>query len=158
MKVLFVCTGNICRSPLAEGILREKFLKYHIRGEVDSAGFESFHVGDPPDDRARKIARQNGIDISGHRARLVRVSDFDRFDHIYAMDAYHYQSLMKLARNEEDRKKVNFVMNVVFPGKNIPVQDPYYDGYSAFETVYRQLDEACEKIGKDAAAVQSHRE
>jgi protein-tyrosine phosphatase len=155
MKVLFVCTGNICRSPLAEGILREKFLKYNVSGEVDSAGFESFHTGDPPDERARKIARQHGIDISGHRARLFRVSDFDHFDHIFAMDAWHYQNLLKLARNEADRKKVNFVMNVIDPGKNIPVEDPYYDGFSAFETVFGQLDQACEKFAKDAATGQS---
>lgn len=146
MDVLFICTGNICRSPLAEGILRRKYAEKGIDGHVDSAGFESFHVGDMPDDRARKIARENGIDISGHAGRLVTVNDFDRFDKIYVMDHWHFQRIMRMARNEEDKAKVDFVMNNVFPGKNIPVEDPYYDGYNAFIKVFEQLDKACDKI------------
>jgi protein-tyrosine phosphatase len=146
MKVLFVCTGNICRSPLAEGILREKFHVYGIKGFVDSAGFESFHIGDMPDERARRIAREHGINISDHQARLFNVSDFDHFDKIFVMDNWHYQNVMRLARNEADEAKVDFTMNALHPGKNIPVQDPYYDGYGAFERVFMQLDQACEKI------------
>jgi protein-tyrosine phosphatase len=146
MKVLFVCTGNICRSPLAEGILREKFRSYGIKGFVDSAGFESFHLGDMPDERARKVARDHGINISDHAARLFTVIDFDRFDRIYVMDNWHYQNVMRLARNDEDRAKVDFTMNVVNPAKNLPVPDPYYDGSGAFERVYLMLDSACEKI------------
>src|SRR5512138_3721178 len=106
MKVLFVCTGNICRSPLAEGILREKFNNYGIKGVVDSAGFETFHIGDMPDERARRVAREHGIDISAHSARLFSVKDFDRFDKICVMDKWHYQNVMRLARSETDEAKV----------------------------------------------------
>lgn len=148
MKVLFVCTGNICRSPLAEGILREKFNSLGIHGFVDSAGFEAFHIGDMPDERARKVAREHGFSISDHSARLFTVGDFDHFDRIYVMDSGHYQQVMRLTRTDDDRAKVDFVMNAVYPGKNIPVEDPYYNGYGAFEKVFLQLDSACEKIAE----------
>ena len=146
MRVLFVCTGNICRSPLAEGILKEKLFKKNIRTEVDSAGLEDFHVGDPPDGRATATAKKRGIDISGHRVRLFTQADFDHFDKIYFMDAYHYMRLSGMSRNDNDLQKLDYIMNVVEPGKNIPVQDPWYDGMDAFEKVYEQLDKACEKI------------
>lgn len=146
MNVLFVCTGNICRSPLAEGILRKKYAHKGIISLVDSCGFESFHVGDPPDHRAQEIARKNGIDLSMLRARLFSQTDFDHFDRIYVMDNYHYQAVMRYARNDLDREKVDFVLNVVHPGKNHPVQDPYFDEFHAFKTVFHQLDQACEVI------------
>jgi len=148
MNILFVCTGNICRSPLAEGILRGKFLRYNIKGAVDSCGFETFHLGDPPDHRAQKIAKQNGIDISGHRVRIFHEGDFDRFDRIYVMDSYHFDSVMRVARNQNDRNKVDYIMNSVEPGRKIPVNDPYFEHESAFETVFHQLDQACDVIAK----------
>lgn len=150
MKVLFVCTGNICRSPLAEGILRQKFRDYGIQGFVDSAGFEPFHIGDMPDERARRVAHEHGINISDHMARLFTVKDFDHFDKIYVMDNWHYQNVMRLARNEADEAKVDFTMNTVYPGKNKPVPDPYYDGYGAFERVFLQLDQVCDQIAQSA--------
>lgn len=143
MNVLFVCTGNICRSPLAEGILRKKFSDLGIRGNVDSCGFEPFHIGDRPDKRAKKIASDNGIDISEHVARLFKKEDFDRFDRIFVMDAFHYQSVLRQVRNECDIRKVDFILNVVYPGQNRPVKDPYYDDFTAFATVFDQLHEAC---------------
>jgi protein-tyrosine phosphatase len=146
VKILFVCTGNICRSPLAEGILKEKLRIKKIPAEVESAGLEDFHVGDPPDDRACLVAGKRGIDISGHKGRLFRVEDFDNFDKIYFMDSYHKTVLTGLSRNENDLTKADYTMNAVEPGKNIPVQDPWYDGMNAFEKVYGQLDQACEKI------------
>ena len=146
MNILFVCTGNICRSPLAEGILQKKFLHNDIHGIVDSCGFETFHIGDSPDHRAQKIARANGIEISDHRARMFQVRDFDRFDRIYVMDSSHYQSVMHLTRNPQDRDKVDFVMNALHPGRNMPVKDPYYDHHDAFESVFNQLEEACNAI------------
>jgi protein-tyrosine phosphatase len=146
VKILFVCTGNICRSPLAEGILKDKLRKKKIIAEVDSAGLEDFHVGDPPDKRAIVTAKKRGIDISGHRGRLFGTGDFDHFDKIYIMDSFHYKALSALSRNDNDLIKVDYTMNAVEPGKNIPVQDPWYDGMDAFETVYEQLDQACEKI------------
>ena len=146
MKILFVCTGNICRSPMAEGILKDKLRKKKIPAEVDSAGLEDFHVGDPPDERAFITAKKRGIDISGHRGRLFSTKDFDHFDKIYIMDSNHYAALSHMSRNESDLRKVDFTMNVINPGKNIPVQDPWYNGMNAFENVYEQLDQACEKI------------
>ena len=146
MKILFVCTGNICRSPLAEGILKDKLRKKKILAEVDSAGMEDFHVGDPPDERACIIARKHGVEISGHKGRLFVTDDFDHFEKIYIMDSYHYNALSRMSRNDNDLKKVDYIMNVVQPGKNIPVQDPWYDGMNAFEEVYKQLDQACEKL------------
>jgi protein-tyrosine phosphatase len=146
IKILFVCTGNICRSPLAEGILREKLLKNNIIAEVDSCGFESFHVGDAPDSRAQEVAGKRGIDLSTHRARLFTNQDFDRFDYIYAMDSSHFQNIMRVARNDTERMKVDFVLNVLHPGQNLGVPDPWYHDINAFEKVYQQLDRACEQI------------
>ncbi len=150
MKVLFVCTGNICRSPLAEGVLRSKYVELAIDAYIDSCGFEAYHFGDRPDHRAQKVARTNGIDISNHSARRFIVEDFDRFDRIFVMDSYHYQAVMSIARNDQDREKIDFVRNAVYPGRNLPVKDPYYDDFYAFEEVFEQLDEACEKIAEIA--------
>ncbi|MEI7982277.1 MAG: low molecular weight protein-tyrosine-phosphatase [Bacteroidota bacterium] len=146
MKILFVCTGNICRSPLAEGILRSKIIKYHISAEVDSCGFESFHIGDSPDPRAQYVAKKNGIDISSHRARLFSMDDFDNFDLIYVMDNSHYQRLKHLLRNINDGLKVDFIMNSIYPGSNFNVDDPWYSDFSAFEKIFHQLDLACQSI------------
>lgn len=146
IKILFVCTGNICRSPLAEGILREKLTDTRIIAEIDSCGFESFHVGDPPDIRAQAVAGKRGIDLSTHRARLFDVSDFDRFDYIYVMDSSHYRNITMHSRNESDLRKVDYVLNELHPGRNLGVPDPWYHDIRAFEKVYEQLDEACDRI------------
>ncbi len=146
MKILFVCTGNICRSPMAEGILRSKLGKSVRPGDIDSAGMEEFHVGDPPDDRAQATARKHGVNISGHRARLVTKNDFDAFDRIYVMDSYHFHHLSRLAGNTAGMAKVDYILNAVHPGQNLPVPDPWYDGMSAFDRVFAMLDEACDVI------------
>jgi len=146
MKILFVCTGNICRSPLAEGILRKKSTDAGIACQTDSCGFEKYHVGDAPDHRAQKVATQHGVDISRHRARLFRVEDFDRFDKIYVMDEGHYRNLERISRHKDDLRKVDFLMNVLTPGANLEVEDPWYDGMEAFYQVFDKLDIACEAL------------
>ena len=146
VNILFVCTGNICRSPLAEGILSDKLKHLHFQAVVDSCGFESFHVGDAPDSRAQEVAKERGIDISSHRARLFTIKDFDRFDYIYAMDSSHYNNIIRLARNDADVEKVDYLLNVLSPGQNTGVQDPWYHDMKAFERVYIQLEEACKQI------------
>jgi len=148
MKILMVCLGNICRSPLAEGIMRQKMHKYSIEGEVDSCGFEKFHQGDPPDVRSIKIAEENGLDISGHKAHLFVPSYFDNFDRIYVMDNKNYRDVLSMARNDDDIKKVFFIMNEVYPGKNMPVPDPYMGNMTDFKKSWDLLDTATEKIAE----------
>jgi protein-tyrosine phosphatase len=144
-----VCLGNICRSPLAEGILRHKLESkgiFHVK--VDSAGTSDYHVGDPPDSRSAKNAKSHGIDISKLRGRQFCVNDFDEFDFIYVMDASNYQNVLQLARNENDRKKVDLLLNAKWPGKNLAVPDPYYGGADGFEKVFLLVEEACDVIAE----------
>ncbi len=146
MKILMVCLGNICRSPLAEGILQDKIAKRNLPAEVDSAGTAAYHVGEPPDPRSEETASKYGIDISHQRARKFEVVDFDRFDKIYAMDYNNYSDIIYKARNAGDKQKVQMIMETVHPGKEVDVPDPYYGGDSGFENVYQMLDSSCELI------------
>lgn len=146
MKILMVCLGNICRSPLAEGIMRKKLSDNNIEGEADSCGFESFHIGDKPDSRAIKVALQHGIDISGHRGKQFKKSDFDYFDRIYVMDSTNYRDVSGMVRNDNDLNKIDFIMNMAYPGSNMPVPDPYYGGQDGFAKTYELLDIATDKI------------
>ena len=146
MKILLVCLGNICRSPLAKGILREKAGQQGLNIEVDSAGFEKFHEDEGADPRSVQVAAKHGIDLRGHVARLFRTEDFDRYDRIYAMDEDNYEAIIELARDEADMKKVDLIMNLVRPGLNLPVPDPYYGGKDGFEKVYTLLDKASENL------------
>ena len=144
-KILMVCLGNICRSPLAEGILRDKIAKNKLDGEVDSAGTGGYHTGASPDSRSIEIASKKGLDISNQRARKVRSSDFEEFDLIFAMDVYNYQDLLKWA-HEDEKSKIKLILNELYPNKNMSVPDPYYGGENGFENVYDMLDKACENI------------
>lgn len=139
-----VCLGNICRSPLAEGILRSKLSTNTI--VVDSAGTGNYHIGKNPDLRAISIARKHALDISNLKARQFEVSDFDNFDHIYVMDESNYRNLIQLARNDQDKRKIKFIMDEVYPNQNYNVPDPYYGGNDGFESVFKMLDEACTLI------------
>ena len=139
-----VCLGNICRSPLAEGILKSKINTSKIF--VDSAGTAAYHVGNLADERSIEVAKKYGIDITNQKARKFTVKDFDAFDVIYAMDKSNYQNILMLARNSEDEKKVQLILNVIDVDKNASVPDPYYGGNQGFENVYKMLDEACEVI------------
>ncbi|WJJ98271.1 low molecular weight protein-tyrosine-phosphatase [Algibacter luteus] len=139
-KILMVCLGNICRSPLAEGILKSKLSNNFV---VDSAGTANYHVGSSPDKRSVAVARKHGLDISNLKGRQFDLSDFDTFDMIYVMDETNYQNVVKLARNPEDIAKVNMILNEVHENKNFEVPDPYYGGDHGFENVYQMLNEAC---------------
>ena len=146
MKILMVCLGNICRSPMAEGIMQAKIKKYKLEAEVDSAGFESFHTGDAPDFRAVRVMKKHGIDISAQRSRLFRKSDFDSFDRIYVMDKVNFSDVKSVATDPGHLLKVDYILNILNPGSNSPVPDPYYGGENGFERTYQLLDEATELI------------
>ncbi|MBC35296.1 MAG: protein-tyrosine-phosphatase [Bacteroidetes bacterium] len=145
MKILFVCLGNICRSPLAEGILLAKAAEKGLDIEVESAGFESYHINEPPDERAVKICDRYGIDIKENKCRLFTVEDFDKFDRIYVMDSGNYRDVQYFSRHEEDMQKVSYLLSVI-DGKNQAVPDPYYGGEEGFENVYQLINNACGKI------------
>ena len=145
VKVLMVCLGNICRSPLAEGILQAKLPKNYI---VDSAGTASYHVGTAPDKRSVVTAKKFGVDISQQKCRQISTSDFETFDHIYVMDTSNYKNVVAIAPNEEAKRKVKVILNELHPNKNLEVPDPYYGDIQGFEHVYKLLDEVCEVIAE----------
>lgn len=138
-----VCLGNICRSPLAEGILQSK-----VYGDVivDSAGTSGYHEGELPDKRSIEVAHKYGLDITNQRSRKFRRKDFQEFDLIYAMDVSNYTDILSLASTEEEKEKVIMILNESYPEEDRNVPDPYYGGEMGFENVYRMLDEACNVI------------
>ena len=142
MKILMVCLGNICRSPLAEGILKSKTKNI----EVDSAGTAGYHIGKNPDIRSIEIGKKNNIDISSQRARQFNSNDFSKFDKIYAMDNDNYSKIISLAKNQQEINKVELILNEIFPNQFKSVPDPYYGGARGFENIYNLLNKACEKI------------
>lgn len=137
-----VCLGNICRSPLAEGILRHLAGQRQLNWEIDSAGTGNWHVGHPPDRRSIQVARLHGIDISGLRGRQFEAADYDRFDRIYVMDLDNYRDVLLKARTEAERSKVQLLLE-----HQQPVPDPWYDD-ALFEPVYQLIYNACERIVK----------
>jgi protein-tyrosine phosphatase len=146
MKVLMVCLGNICRSPMADGLLRKKVKEADLPVIVDSAGTSNLHIGEAPDSRMRATAKRLGTPIDELCARQFSVNDFDEFDLIYVMDKSNYDNVIRLGRNMEDKRKVNLILNELYPGKNKEVPDPYYGGEDGFIEVYKMLDEATEII------------
>jgi protein-tyrosine phosphatase len=147
MKLLFVCLGNICRSPLAEGIMKHKIAELELDWEVDSAGTGGWHAGDLPDSRSIQVAKKHGVDLTYQRARKLRSIDYEAFDKIYVMDSMNYQDVKRLA-NEDEYDKIELIMNEVEPHKNINVPDPYYGEGDGFEHVFQMLDRACDAIIK----------
>ncbi|MBL7808383.1 MAG: low molecular weight phosphotyrosine protein phosphatase [Saprospiraceae bacterium] len=143
MKILMVCLGNICRSPLAEGIMKQKIREASLSWMVDSAGTGYWHVGELPDRRSVVTAGQHGIDITDQRARQFQVADFDRFDQIFVMDTQNRRDVLRLAQTEAHRAKVMLMLDELYPGEDRSVPDPYYDD-NGFEEVFTMLDEACE--------------
>jgi len=145
-RILMVCLGNICRSPLAEGILKSKVNSKHIF--IDSAGTGNYHVGGLPDSRSITVAKKNGLDITDQRCRQFSVQDFDDYDLIYVMDNLNRRDVLNLARSSRDERKVKMILNELFPDENVDVPDPYTGGDRGFDNVYKMLDEACEIIAK----------
>lgn len=142
MRILMVCLGNICRSPLAEGIMRHKSREAGLDWTIDSAGTGYWHIGDPPDRRSVATARRRGIDISSQRGRQFQVADFQKFDHIFVMDTQNLRDVMRLAADDAQRAKVSLMLEQVYPGQERSVPDPYYDD-DGFEAVFDMLEEAC---------------
>lgn len=143
MKILMVCLGNICRSPLAEGIMKAKVKQGFL---VDSAGTISMHEGKHPDNRAIKTAAHHGIDISQQRSRPVNKRDFETFDKIYCMDIDVMADVVSKAENEEQRQKVSLFLEVLGDHENAEVPDPYWGGMDEFEEVFQLLERGCDKI------------
>ena len=144
MKILMVCLGNICRSPLAEGILAHKTKQLDVK--VDSAGTAAYHIGELPDKRSIEIADKYNINLRNQRARQFSRADFAEFDIIFAMDANNLAHLISLAETEKERKKIRLILNEINPNSCGSVPDPYYGGKNGFQNVYNMLNEACDKI------------
>lgn len=144
MKILMVCLGNICRSPLAEGIMLKKIKTHQLDWEVDSAGTSGWHEGELPDNRSIAVAQAHDIDITYQRSRQFTSADLDRFDLILAMDSSNYSNIMQLANSDTQKAKIHLILNFLNPNENRAVPDPYYEG--GFEKVYQMLDKSCEKI------------
>lgn len=146
MKILMVCLGNICRSPLAEGILQHKLKDAGLTWEVDSAGTAHYQAGNPPHKLSQKVALDKGIDICSQQCRQFVKSDMDRFDKIYVMDEQIYQHVKDLAEEKWDESKVGLLLNESYPFENKSIPDPYHGDEKDFSSVYEMIDEACEKI------------
>lgn len=149
MKILMLCLGNICRSPIAEGILKHKITKAGLTWQVDSAGTNGYHVGEAPHRLSQKVSLENGIDVSSQRSRLFTTDDFDRFDIIYAM-ANNVIAEMKLISKEKfDRSKVDLLMNELKPGANLDITDPWYGPEAGYRQVFDLIEKACEAMIKN---------
>jgi protein-tyrosine phosphatase len=146
VKVLMVCLGNICRSPLAEGLLAKKLPR--SRFFVDSAGTGGYHIGREPDSRSIATAKKNGLDISHQKARKFTAKDFEEFDYIYVMDNSNYDDVTFLAKTEEEKQKVELILDELFPDDNVDVPDPFYGLQNGFDMVYEMLDEATDLLAK----------
>lgn len=146
VKILMVCLGNICRSPLAEGILASKLPNDKFL--VDSAGTGSWHIGRTPDNRSIATAKKNGLDICNQKGRQFQKADFDEFDYIFVMDNSNYNDVIHLAQNQTQKEKVRLILDAIFPNENVDVPDPYYGVANGFDMVYEMLDEACEVIAQ----------
>ena len=144
-----VCLGNICRSPLAQGILEHKVKEKGLDWIVDSVGTGGGHIGLAPDERSLQIALKRGIDISAQEARKIQYKDIVEFDLIYCMDATNYVNVRDMCHSLEEEAKVKLIMDESDPGKKMEVPDPYYGGNSGFEKIYQLLDRACDAIIKN---------
>lgn len=146
MKILMVCLGNICRSPLAEGILQHKAWKAGLNWSIESAGTNGYHVGEAPHHLSQKVASLNGIDICKQRARRFKADDIDNYDKIYAMAVDVIDDMKQIAKSKFDPRKVDLLLNELYPGEDVDVPDPWYGPEPGFHDVYKMIDAACDSI------------
>jgi protein-tyrosine phosphatase len=146
MKILMVCLGNICRSPLAEGILQQKAIDAGLNWTVESAGTNSYHLGEPPHPLSQKVATINGIDISSQRARRFTADDIKAYDKIYALAADVLDDIRSISKNKFDAGKVDLLMNELHPGKDMDVPDPYYGPEKGYHEVFDMITDVCNVI------------
>lgn len=152
MKILMVCLGNICRSPLAEGILRHKAMAAGLDWEIDSAGTAGYHVGEQPHKLSQKIALLNGVDISGQQCRQFRAKDLEVYDKIFVMDLENFAEVKRISAGSWDESKVSLVLNPLYPGQNKEVPDPWYGTEKDYHLVWEMLSEVCEEIVRRAVS------
>lgn len=149
-KILMVCLGNICRSPLAQGVLQHKLDSFNLKNiYVDSAGTGSWHAGNPPDIRSIEIAEKYGIDISQQRARQFSSNDFNTFNKIIVMDTKNYKNLLNLSSSQIDSDKIKLLLSYTYKNERASVPDPYYGGDDGFENIYKLINSACNEIIKE---------
>lgn len=149
MKILMVCLGNICRSPMADGLMRKKVKDNNLDVVVDSAGTGDWHIGDQPDPRMMETAKRNGVPIDELRGRQFKVEDFDAFDRIIVMDKSNFDNVRKLSRDEKDTQKIEMFLDLTHPGKDLEVPDPYFGGDEGFQDVFDMLDAGTDVILKE---------
>jgi protein-tyrosine phosphatase len=145
-KILMVCLGNICRSPLAEGIMLKLISENNINMRVDSAGTSNYHIDEAPDKRTITNAAKHDVDLKPLRARQFKASDFEKFDKIYVMDNSNMANVLALATTEEQKAKVDLLLNASNPGMNLEVPDPYFGGEQGFEDVFQMVYKACQNV------------
>lgn len=157
MKILMVCLGNICRSPLAEGILQHKAFEAGLNWSVESAGTNSYHTGEAPHPLSQKVARLNGIDICNQRARRFVAEDFEIYDRIYALAGDVLDDIRRIARKKFDPAKVDLLMNELYPGKDLDVPDPWYGTEPGYHDVYKMISEVCDAIIENYSSASANR-
>ena len=146
MKILMVCLGNICRSPLAEGILQHRAWEAGLQWSVESAGTNGYHNGEAPHRLSQKVAKLNGIDISQQRSRKFVPEDFERFDMIYAMAEDVVREMRRISGSRFRAEKVDLLMNILHPGQDRDVPDPWYGAEPGYHEVFRMIDDACKHL------------
>jgi protein-tyrosine phosphatase len=146
MKILMVCLGNICRSPIAEGLMRQKIHSAGLDWEVASSGTESYHVGSAPHRHSQDICTRFGVDIAHQRAQQFKAKDFEQYDKIYALATDVYNEIKRIGGKNADMSKVDLLLNELTPGRNESVPDPYYGGPEGYIFVYDIINSACEAI------------
>ena len=157
MKILMVCLGNICRSPLAEGILKQKVKAAGLNWQIDSAGTNGYHIGEAPHRLSQKVAKLNGIDICDQKARQFSKEDFNRYNKIYALADDVVDEIKWIAKEKYDPDKVDLLLNELHPGENLSVPDPWYGPEPGYHEVYKLIEAACDAIIRKYAGAQANK-